>query len=1384
MMMRNIRNTAERGTLLVEAIAMLGLIAMVTPTLYKKSAERLQEIQDINLATQARTMDSIIQSFVKSHTSHLLSAVPSSSKIELCYYDASAAASGACASDAFKIGYSTTVPSGYKSNDLKHFEPAKVYVYNDDGKLIYYVVYPKKDELGQRRASRLASLIGANGGLVIGSGSSMIVQGVGDSWSLDNSLAHDVGLDNLAANSLVVTSNEPINALEEDSDKYLYRVFDEGAYKNTMTTDLYMGGAFDAGQTTYNSIFNVRRLTLNTQGLTDELHTNASALIPEAAVADLYIGKPTSSFLDTSSNHLPGNNGAAWIYGNISALNENLRAYNTSYDDNRGRSGYDVFELVRRGSSNANARPTTGSNPYVTGEEPAEDDYVFRARNTDGQARVAMLRGFAGVDEAGDADTQRNEYFFVGRDGSSGADEGYLIKAYDDASYGVVDINSKGASTVTYINKKGGTVRINGGEASSSGVLKADTIINEQGGTLSAGYRGDWLYAAGQSSAAQVNILQNVTSSDTGSNVFTVGNSSYTSTANMIYADQQKTSLRGDRLEVRNNGLISNASSNVGGTGLASDMMGVVAGHTLVNTKYTDILGSTYLGARGGMSSGTSTDGLYTRADFTLGVAGSAWVDDLLWAHQIWAQDAGMKNFHAGFSSFASYKSSPTTGWLNVYGDDTGVVIRNRAKINSSSSVYNDDALLIADSARVDINDPTQRAFAHFQDGSTYIGSYTVDKSFDNANLFYADSSEAKVQGYDIVNIRTITGVSSNASRGTNVVNVQDGAMQFAGQAGNGETYGNKILAKTNKMGIKTGRVTAAEEEDDVQFYIDDGLTRLRYNTLEVQDSSATHTAKFRVMADAKNSSSSDANVQINGSFHVTGNDVIHVASNAHNLSGSSDVNNGHATFEVAPDYIQVRAKSGSSYVNGVGNSGYYATFKVDTTDNNYLSPTDIEKNAAVYVRRGAIELETSGYSYNGDFKNMTADQGTGYIKANRFVSNTGKNAYLQRPKFNLAEDGGRYDMYMVNPAYTSVMHDIKLTTRGGARLSDILPDYILKGVYNVSNDYVEGSKAQRIAWSAGSKWSNTLNKNVAWANAYVGKLPYALCPPGYYNMATILPTSFMMGQAGHVVTAKSKGWEGNGNSDDRFYVETQPVQTQILKAAQSNGGRVKYPGLHEVSTYTFMQADANDQDVKTTATLTGWYLGLKNEGEGSSNITKATGEGMQNTTTDQTNWLYTPSGSEAYAVAQPLYFQQNTWLKTALSPDTDGWSAYMGFIYDTTDYDLKRTGVSNEGITSNNNMADGYNESSASYTQFQGYGTGGSYVWNLFPVPTNSIEGHATVYCYFKRSDFDSTMVEQIDQRNSYKSQDSINSQAGRDDGASYRHRLNDPSLKYTDPW
>ena len=47
---------SEKGSMMVEALAMLGLISMVTPVLYKKAAERTAELQDISAASQVRTL--------------------------------------------------------------------------------------------------------------------------------------------------------------------------------------------------------------------------------------------------------------------------------------------------------------------------------------------------------------------------------------------------------------------------------------------------------------------------------------------------------------------------------------------------------------------------------------------------------------------------------------------------------------------------------------------------------------------------------------------------------------------------------------------------------------------------------------------------------------------------------------------------------------------------------------------------------------------------------------------------------------------------------------------------------------------------------------------------------------------------------------------------------------------------------------------------------------------------------------------------------------------------------------------------------------------------------------------------------------------------------
>lgn len=57
----------ELGSLMIEAMAMLALISMVTPILYKKSAERTTELQDINAASEVRALIKSLDDYVSDH---------------------------------------------------------------------------------------------------------------------------------------------------------------------------------------------------------------------------------------------------------------------------------------------------------------------------------------------------------------------------------------------------------------------------------------------------------------------------------------------------------------------------------------------------------------------------------------------------------------------------------------------------------------------------------------------------------------------------------------------------------------------------------------------------------------------------------------------------------------------------------------------------------------------------------------------------------------------------------------------------------------------------------------------------------------------------------------------------------------------------------------------------------------------------------------------------------------------------------------------------------------------------------------------------------------------------------------------------------------------
>ena len=78
---------------------------------------------------------------------------------------------------------------------------------------------------------------------------------------------------------------------------------------------------------------------------------------------------------------------------------------------------------------------------------------------------------------------------------------------------------------------------------------------------------------------------------------------------------------------------------------------------------------------------------------------------------------------------------------------------------------------------------------------------------------------------------------------------------------------------------------------------------------------------------------------------------------------------------------------------------------------------------------------------------------------------------------------------------------------------------------------------------------------------------------------------------------------------------------------------------------------------------------------------------------------------------------------------------------------------------------------------------------WNLFPVDKWSIEGYATVYCYFDRngltnnsnSYFNENMVDT--EYNQYSSLRTVEQGVERSN-PNYIKRLNNPKLKYTQEW
>ncbi len=860
--------------------------------------------------------------------------------------------------------------------------------------------------------------------------------------------------------------------------------------------------------------------------------------------------------------------------------------------------------------------------------------------------------------------------------------------------------------------------------------------------------------------------------------------------------------------------------SNSDGLLVVQDGVGVKANADLTVTGTSDLKKAVSVGYTDQVP-GTTTHNIISSDmnNVMLKVNGDAYIGEALEAKQIGTETGKIKSLQAGHSTVSSGTGKPGDHWWLTANKD-GVTVNDGTR--DRLLIDPDETRIVGYTGKTKLELGDTDAILQ---GDDVVDIYTEKNEGGAVNIYTTDAENGVVSLQN--GAITLTGQYSKEN--------EDGQYVVAGNtvdiSAQNITFGKDAWVKSTD--IKSNEFNIHGQEDNTEgtdkniLSIDadtkGGITTLDSKKIGMKSDSVTVKSHgFRVMQNVTTQQNSLGVIQ--SLAPTTLFQVVPNRTNANNTE--NDVPYAEANVEINHEKMLI------SHVN-------------DTTDNKIMTPilevdystdelTQVENTSggpnprphateaqgtkgSVYIRRGAIELEVPDIDLiEGD---QVADTGMGYIEASRFVSNAIIEEYpdnyaIATPRYagdysnnSYYGDGARakvyehisnmglndgyaavsklgYDRYMVNPAYTSVMHDIKLTTRGGARLSDILPDFINKGIYVVTNTYADdvdiGYITPEIVEKGGIRQVTAqgvkdivedgdgvnLTGNKRWASPFLGIVPAPQCPPGHAKLMTLTPAAFEMAQATSSINVldPSKGEVhpfNPGNVKKRF--TTDPTGGGINGLDPEVA--IAKPEYKQMTVAT----GGTNQD-GTLSTETRYFLG------------------------------YSDSDGTKYG-PKPLYFQHSTRLRGMVQPQEDGhtgdcekhspesetkdrscdgskfvgWSAIMGFVYPGNQYKEILGKLGAEGIQDD------------------------AYYWNVFPVQTKTIEAYATVYCYFDRTNIfksgnSSRYVDQYDQLNNFRQgyiktgEDNTrdNSTDGGTIGSneSYIERLNDPTLDYNDPW
>lgn len=744
--------------------------------------------------------------------------------------------------------------------------------------------------------------------------------------------------------------------------------------------------------------------------------------------------------------------------------------------------------------------------------------------------------------------------------------------------------------------------------------------------------------------------------------------------------------------------------------------------------------------------------------------------------------------------------------WLTV--DKDGIIIRD---IDSTSG---SDDNITTDGVYGEINKHglLMRTGTEDEDASIHMAKY-IEGNSELGSEIYAQASEVTIETNDDtdgkVTVRNgnvgmqIQGQDMTIGSPTDDdILVRNGSVNndpyrvVFGQGGDVDIVGSnfKVIDESEKN-ILTVRGNANTERDGYNDFISHDA---RYNI-------ATHgNVLFSSMSRSHDASDIDA---------ATEDDTVHFmavgpydSKAGVNIVEATGVGDGKNDEEQVL-FVDLSSRDRNAYVDSSGYDTENLELVSDSKDASVESHT--VKAGTVYVRKGMVEVVPNSDDIDIDeegkiYTNMGATEGSGIIRGSRFVANNIniKGELETVPALFDSEvytsyNGGnqqRYDTYMVNPAYTSVMKDIKLTTRGGARLSDILPDFITKGIYLASNTYDDAlSKMQFILQKdkfeidakemgvpeghINNDTGGLLEKNSSadddsrksynsWASPYSGLVPAPQCPPGYARVITINPFRLQMAEAGQLLLSDSFGDTDNAG----YYVDTLNMRTTLKRASYRSNSTPGHNSAKEELENELMEKTPYirtlELDVKDNASANieissaGGFVAGTESVRGSGNIKVNGIENVDITAVGGTvsrgyEWedrddnssyvgsseFHTPNVLSVNAGGMlPLVFQQSTWLHTEAVPvvswndEKDG--TYIG--YNPKDKYVRGWAVLQGFLYHQSDYSNfACDENIVDKAECKNYGVKGEekYVlWNLFPVLKNSLGSYVNTYCYFDR--------------------------------------------------